>query len=716
MPNTSKKNLKNTKLLFCFAKYGFGLFWGLFLGISQHTFGQDTLSVSEQVAQLRCENVLSIWEDSKGEGNFSGIPQKPFKPLKTAKPSWQVNQNYWLRLSLKNTSPEKIELYLDPGNWSKMEVYIWKDNQPEIIQKNGYFLPLSGRSLRSTYPYLKLTLTPAQIQTFYIKVEQKMSFYLPESLKASLHNSIWIEYENRQRLFYQGIFLGIIWVMALYNLVIFFSVRDVSTLYYVLSLIGIGLYFMFYYGFALELLWPSAPVWNAYSFSVIVPLTRITWILFTKTYLNLKTILPIWNQRLNYLIALYMVPICTGMFGYLSGIDTSDFTIAWIGVMGLIVLSMMILMGILSYQKGYEPALYFLIANMFFSVGSMMFILREVSFLTDTLFTRYSVQIGMIMQVVLFSLGLADRLNKAQQAVIQKDLEKAKLEREKETERKELIESQKIQLEKEVRQRTADLEEKTKQLGMIVQKLQESEQNLLELNHIKDKFFSIISHDLRSPLSTLNSFLNILVNLSDNFTKSEMEALAKRTQKSLGGLTELLDNLLQWARSQMNHTQFEPQAVDLEEIIHQTLDLLKVSAEEKQIQVKISLEKDISLIADQNMLSFVLRNLLINAFKFTHERGEVSIQAQKLDNRIRISIRDNGVGIPSENLSKLFHVQQHFSTRGTHNEKGIGLGLLLCKEFIEKHQGQISVQSQVNQGTTFCFELPLITYPAGIEG
>lgn len=670
-------------------------------------FAQDTLKVITDFDKLNLENVLQISMQANAKEEVSSILNTRFAPWKSQKNLLKINQIYWFKLTIDHQNKEKSTVYLDLGNWSLMELYTQRGNQLSLQQKTGYFLPLHQRKIQRSYPYLELVLLPAQTQTFYIKVVQKMGFYLTEKQGAFLYSQAWMTQENQQRLFYQGIFLGIIWVMALYNLAIFFSVKDVSSLYYVLSLIGIGLYFMFYYGFALELLWKNAPVWNAYSFAVIVPLTRITWILFTQSYLHLREILPFWNKVLNYLILLYAVPIFTGLWSYWSGYDMSAFTVAWIGVMGVVVLSMMILMGILSYRQGYQPALYFLIANMFFSFGSIMFILREVGFLTDTLMTRYAVQIGAIMQVILFSLGLADRLNKAQQAIIQKDLEKANLEKEKETERKELIESQKIALEKEVKQRTVDLEEKTEELEITVQKLQESEQNLLELNHIKDKFFSIISHDLRSPLATLNSFLNILVNFSDNFSKNDLEALAKRTQKSLSGLTELLDNLLQWAKSQMNRTQFEPQMIDLEEIVGDTVDLLKVSAEEKQIQLTIALEKDLFIFADRNMLSFVLRNLLINAFKFTQERGEVCISAKVEAKHLIISIKDTGIGIAPENLAKLFHVQQHFTTRGTNNERGIGLGLLLCKEFVEKHQGTISVTSEIDKGTTFQVRLPI---------
>jgi signal transduction histidine kinase len=650
--------------------------------------------------QIYPSNILAI--------NQLDTIQQKFIPFAKFTGTFETQQNYFFQLIVQNTDAEKLSAYLDLGNWSFIDVYSQSPDNQWIIQKGGYFLPLSARNVPRAYPLVKLEVLPHTTQLFYLRVSQKMAFYLPTQQKFYWHNDVWFNQENQPRLFYQGIFLGIILVMALYNLVIYFSVKDVSFLYYVLSLAGIGLYFLFYYGFALELLWQNLPYWNAHSFAVIVPLTRIFWVLFTQTYLHLSEILPSWNKVLNYLIILYLVPIFSGLFNYLFDYDTSEFTVAWIGVMGVLVLSMMILMGILSYRQGYQPALYFLIANMFFSFGSIMFILREVGFLTDTFITRYSVQIGVILQTTLFSLGLADRLNQAQKAIIQKDLEKANLEREKEIEKKQLIENQRLQLENEVKERTADLQEKTEELEITVQKLQESEKNLLELNHIKDKFFSIISHDLRSPMATLNSFLNILVNFSDNFSPDELQNLARRTQKSVGGLTELLDNLLQWARSQMNHLQFEPQTINLYQIVYNTANLLTVSIEEKQIDLKIEIAENLQVFADQNMLSFVFRNLLINALKFTPPKGKINIDSQVSDNQLVIKISDTGIGIPPENLANLFLVHKHFSTRGTQNEKGVGLGLLLCKEFIEKHGGKIAVQSEEGKGTTFSFSLAQI--------
>ncbi len=680
----------------------------IFCLTSFHLFGQDTLRVSRQVNSLEITNYVQIYPSNILAINQLDTIQQKFIPFAKFTGTFETQQNYFFQLIVQNTDAEKLSAYLDLGNWSFIDVYSQSPDNQWIIQKGGYFLPLSARNVPRAYPLVKLEVLPHTTQLFYLRVSQKMAFYLPTQQKFYWHNDVWFNQENQPRLFYQGIFLGIILVMALYNLVIYFSVKDVSFLYYVLSLAGIGLYFLFYYGFALELLWQNLPYWNAHSFAVIVPLTRIFWVLFTQTYLHLSEILPSWNKVLNYLIILYLVPIFSGLFNYLFDYDTSEFTVAWIGVMGVLVLSMMILMGILSYRQGYQPALYFLIANMFFSFGSIMFILREVGFLTDTFITRYSVQIGVILQTTLFSLGLADRLNQAQKAIIQKDLEKANLEREKEIEKKQLIENQRLQLENEVKERTADLQEKTEELEITVQKLQESEKNLLELNHIKDKFFSIISHDLRSPMATLNSFLNILVNFSDNFSPDELQNLARRTQKSVGGLTELLDNLLQWARSQMNHLQFEPQTINLYQIVYNTANLLTVSIEEKQIDLKIEIAENLQVFADQNMLSFVFRNLLINALKFTPPKGKINIDSQVSDNQLVIKISDTGIGIPPENLANLFLVHKHFSTRGTQNEKGVGLGLLLCKEFIEKHGGKIAVQSEEGKGTTFSFSLAQI--------
>ncbi|NJL12019.1 MAG: hypothetical protein HC913_02760 [Microscillaceae bacterium] len=487
--------------------------------------------------------------------------------------------------------------------------------------------------------------------------------------------------------------------------------RDLSFLYYVISIIGVGLYFMFYYGFTIELLWPNAPVWNAYCFAFVVPLTRIHWILFTQSYLHLAQILPQWHRRLYFLMALYAVPMGLALYNLVSGHDVTVLTVNWIGTMGVIVLTMMLAMGYLAWQKGFAPARYFLTANVFFSLGSILFILQETGLLADTWLTRYAGQVGAVLQVILFSLGLADRLKKTREALAQKELEKEKLARDQEIEKQRLVEAQKVQLEYEVAERTSDLREKTHELEIIVEKLRESENKLKALNELKDRFFSIISHDLRSPIATLNAFLNILIHHADEISGEEFQILATRTQQSVENLSLLLDNLLQWSRAQMSQMQYRPQAFAVKALIEETVAVLLMSAENKQIQISIEGPAGLQAYADRDMVSFVVRNLLNNAIKFTPVGGKIRLSAYPQELRLVVMIEDNGVGMPPETLARFQETYAVFSTQGTSGEKGTGLGLLLAENF-GKNGSQLFVASHSGVGTRFWFALPQDQRPA----
>jgi len=674
------------------------IFVGLLIGRITTALTQDVLSL-EAVTLLASPKHLNVFVDSTQNQSLAQVITQKFAPSHAALPL-QTKHTYWLRIKLKNNHTQPQKRYLYVGNWAYIDLYA----NGRLVGKSGRMRTYAARSVPNQRQFIEYELDPQQSQVLYFKLQETMAFYLKSSLEFSTQKPVQVQKQTNNIRFSQGIFLGIIIVMALYNLFIFFSVKDVSFLYYVFSIVGVGLYFMFYYGFTLELIWAQSAVWNAHSYGIIVPLTRITWVLFTKSYLHLHELLPRWNRWLNWLIYLYLVPILLTLLTLMMGRDFSLPIVNWIGTLGVIVLSVMVLMGFLALRKGFKPARYFLIANIFFSIGLILFIFEETGYAPATDTTRYIAQLGIIFQVTLFSLGLANRLNSAQKALAQKEIEK-------EVERKQLIEQQKQQLEVTVTERTADLRQKTQELEDTIQKLQKSEKDLKELNHIKDKFFSIISHDLRSPFATLTSFLNILINFADEFSKEEMEELAKRTQQSVKNLSSLLENLLQWAMSQMDQNQFRPQEIVLEKIIQETTNLLAVSAEEKKITIGWNIPQNTLLYTDYNMLSFIIRNLLINAIKYTPNQGNITITAQTQNSSnaqpwVQICVADTGIGIPETELHKLFNAQEHYTRKGTQNEKGVGLGLMLCKEFVEKSGGTITVSSKLNEGTVFCFEVP----------
>ncbi len=243
----------------------------------------------------------------------------------------------------------------------------------------------------------------------------------------------------------------------------------------------------------------------------------------------------------------------------------------------------------------------------------------------------------------------------------------------------------------------------------------QAEENLMQLNHklkglnsTKDKLFSIIAHDLRSPFSNILGFSELLIENIRTYPIEKSERIIEIIKSSSKQTLTLLNNLLDWARTQTGQIDFKPENQRLQPIIQKIVDVLNSLATIKNITLSSSLSDDIIAYADLNMLKIVLRNLIQNAIKFTDSGGKVDIHALSNQNQIEITISDNGVGMNEETLNKLFNIDTTISTAGTANEKGSGLGLILCKEFVEKHGGKIWVESEVGKGSRFVFTLPLI--------
>ena len=237
--------------------------------------------------------------------------------------------------------------------------------------------------------------------------------------------------------------------------------------------------------------------------------------------------------------------------------------------------------------------------------------------------------------------------------------------------------------------------------------LKENEGRLLELNATKDKFFSIIAHDLKSPFNSIAGFSDLLVEQVREKNYEGIEEYATIIQDSSQRVMDLLMNLLEWSRSQTGRMQYNPEFVELVGLLNQVCELMNDTAHQKSITLDLKIPRTAPIIADKAMLSTVLRNLLSNAVKFTNPGGTITISIVQKPQELLISFADNGVGIRKEQIDKLFRIDQSYSTTGTLNEKGTGLGLILCKEFVEKHGGKICVESEVGQGSRFYFTLPL---------
>ena len=248
------------------------------------------------------------------------------------------------------------------------------------------------------------------------------------------------------------------------------------------------------------------------------------------------------------------------------------------------------------------------------------------------------------------------------------------------------LKNQKILLERSVALKTAELN---------------------ELNASKDKFFSIIAHDLKNPFNTIIGFSEMMkesIRLNDSATFYEYTVMINTSAVQT---LRLLENLLEWANSQRRKITFTPVPVNLGELVKDEFVMVDEMASGKNIDLKNYVNDSLTVVADKNMLRTILRNLITNAVKFTHKNGHVEVNAIPSDDHVEIAVSDNGIGMSKETISKLFRIDANLSTRGTENEKGTGLGLFLCKDFVEKHNGKIWVESEEGKGSIFKILLPL---------
>ena len=248
--------------------------------------------------------------------------------------------------------------------------------------------------------------------------------------------------------------------------------------------------------------------------------------------------------------------------------------------------------------------------------------------------------------------------------------------------------------------------QKNQELELMNQKLLQSEERLKKMNMSKDRLFSIISHDLRNPF---NALLGVTEILNKNISRLNEERIKKFTEiihTSARSLHSMVESLLEWSRAQSNNIKYRPELFDLRPIILNVFTLFELTAINKKIDLVSNVNETNFVFADRETISLVLRNLIDNAIKFTKEGGKVIVTSKKIDNFVEVSVTDTGIGINAEDISMLFRFDEVFTRNGTQGEQGTGLGLIMCKEFIELNKGKINVISNTNVGSTFYFTIP----------
>lgn len=257
-----------------------------------------------------------------------------------------------------------------------------------------------------------------------------------------------------------------------------------------------------------------------------------------------------------------------------------------------------------------------------------------------------------------------------------------------------------------------DLQQKANEIKTHKEEIEEKNEKLKENNNTKDKFLTIIAHDLINPFNALIGFSDLLIESFNIEDIAEQKIYARHLHQNIHKTYKLLENLLLWARSQQDAMEFRPVSVNLYLLAEECIGVLQESARKKSIEILNQFDKNLIVEADRNMLSTIMRNLISNGIKFTSDGGRIVLKAGGISqedkgNFIEVSVQDTGRGISAEMQSNLFDLSKNFSTTGTRNEQGTGFGLVLSREFIERHGGRIWVESEPGYGSNFIFTLPL---------
>lgn len=311
----------------------------------------------------------------------------------------------------------------------------------------------------------------------------------------------------------------------------------------------------------------------------------------------------------------------------------------------------------------------------------------------------------LILAIILLRQYRLNKRNLELEKIVSKrtsELQKSNKDLRKKTERLNKVNSELVENHKFIKTQTIKIEEQKKELEVNFKQL-------LDSNATKDKFLSIIAHDLKSPFNTILGFLEILYDAYDDFSDKTRKKMLQNAFYSSQVVYDLVENLLIWARSKKGEMEFNPKQINIQELIAYNIKVASVSSNGKNI--KLSTENNISELsihADKDMLNFILRNLLSNSIKFTPKNGHVNISVVTKEKELILCVKDNGIGINKQKIKTLFESSELISTMGTNNEKGTGLGLLLCKDFVKRHKGKIWVESVVDKGSSFYISLPVI--------
>lgn len=601
---------------------------------------------------------LEIYEDTTGKLDIEDVSSpeisQQFEPSKEKTPNFgYTSSSYWFRFSVRNEAAEDTEWLLEIQYplLDYIDLYIPAQSSYSV-KRSGDRLRFDKREIKHRNFIFTLPCRKDEVTTFYLRVRSDSTMAIPLVIWSS---TAFIEKDQSEQ-YLLGLYYGIIIVMILYNLFIFFSLKDQDYLYYVLYLIAFGIFQSTMNGLAFEYLWPENSSWGNRAVPFFVSIALLLLLVFSKSFLQVKHSFPKINRIFLVLIGFDVVFCVLALFCRYSLTVRTNTMLAFISV------SYIFLCSVFCFLKGYQPARFMIFAWTAFLGGLLISILRGFGVLPNNFFTLYGMQIGSALEVVLFSLALADRFN-----LIRKEKENAQAE--------------------------------------VIKNKNEVVQALNKTNQLKNDFLSMTAHELRTPLHGI-------IGISESLISSKTENISDFCRKNLNmivlsgkRLSSLVNNLLDLSRLRYDDIHLNLQPVNLQTVVDIVLELSKPLAQSKNISLESDIPHNLPLIeADENRLQQILHNLIDNAVKYT-ESGSVNLTAERQDELVTVSIRDTGIGIDQKRFEEIFKPFEQLNPSNDEPVSGIGVGLSITQKLIDKHGGKIWLESEMGVGSCFYFTL-----------
>lgn len=645
----------------------------------------------------------TIFEDPSGELTLTDILQDEYQNKFTSQDKDVFNRPatksaFWFKMTIQNSCDE--DAWLEVGSTYAWYIDFYAPNDSNQYQEailTGTMRPDSNKLYDINLFWFPLNKafdnTP---KTYYFKIQSGLTYELPLSVGTVRSLS-----KNKDIFdFITAGFIGIMAIMLLYNTFIYFSTKDHLYTYYLgyLLMMLVSMPYANGYPFVehIQIGFIDKEWWNSF-FLFWHPITYFFVGVFCIKYLDLAK-----NAKLIQRIIWVEIGVLSILFPLLTLLGFKFVELVnYIQPLILIFYLTCLISGYYVAAKKVQQAYFFIFGWTFLVLSAVIFFAVINGFIPYNPYTRNVLYYGATIEVWMFSLALGNRLN-----ILQKEKERIQ------SENITLVNHQNEILERKVNERTFALEIKNKELAknnnelrILSDKLDTQSQQLKELNITKDQLFAIIGHDLKSPIITLSN----LIEMADKeiLTKDNISQIFGKLKKNVEYLHFTLNNLLQWAINQMQGVKIKKEPFHIQPLFEEIRKLLIEYANNKNIRISNCSKKDIQVYADPDSFKLIVRNLLNNSIKFTNPGGVVSIKATVEDDNCEIAISDNGVGIPNEQLQNLWKQHSLKSVYGTDGEKGTGIGLWLCQEFVEKNGGHIWAESKEKQGTTFFFSLPL---------